>query len=234
MVQMVRKKSLLEILQNQSQFGRLRVLGEVDPIGRDRYVACICECGAECVAAIGSLKRGLTKSCGCYRREFSATKNLRHGERRCDDLTSREYETWRRIIQRTSNPKNPEFHNYGGRGIKVCDRWRLFENFLADMGRRPSDKHSIDRIDNDGSYEPGNCRWATASEQAANTRRVHWVVLNGKKMTLSSAAAISGLPQGTVSKRIASGWPESLWFAKTARSRGGIPADFRADKHWPE
>jgi hypothetical protein len=98
-------------------------------------------------------------------------KWIRHGDSRAAGSTS-EYASWERIIQRSTNPRMHNWKYYGGRGITVCDRWRnSFENFLADMGRKPSPRLSIDRINNDGNYEPGNCRWATQKEQIANRRR---------------------------------------------------------------
>ena len=98
---------------------------------------------------------------------------LTHGENRRGKRTP-EYISWTNLVQRCTNPKNVSFNNYGGRGITVCERWLKFENFLADMGRRPSAKHSLDRYpDNDGNYEPSNCRWATAKQQAHNSRNYH-------------------------------------------------------------
>lgn len=91
-----------------------------------------------------------------------------HGENR----KTIEHSTWQAMIERCSNPNHPRFHRYGGRGIEVCDRWKKYENFLYDMGRRPSSGYSLDRIDNDGNYEPTNCRWATSSQQYANMSKV--------------------------------------------------------------
>lgn len=122
---------------------------------------CECACGVRARVNASDLKHGNTTSCGCR-------ANLKkHGE-----ANSVEYSTWERIKGRCHNPKSRRFKDWGGRGIVVCERWRnSFEAFLEDMGRRPPDKTSIDRIDNDGHYEPGNCRWSTPKEQQNNTRK---------------------------------------------------------------
>jgi len=213
---MTRKKPLSSLLGSRSKFGRLRVLCEATTGNGRRRVTCLCECGNECIVHVSNLTRGLTKSCGCFRREFTTASKTKHGGK-----SSREYETWKRIIQRTTNSKRPDFHLYGARGIRVCERWRSsFSAFLQDMGQRPSDTHSIDRYpDNDGNYEPGNCRWALPGEQAANTRSVRWITINGQKVTLTRAASEIGVAQATLSKRIAAGWPESRWLDPPRRVR---------------
>jgi hypothetical protein len=118
-----------------------------------------------------------------------------------------EYQVWLNMRKRCMSPNNPSYKNYGGRGIKICDRWlKSYENFFSDMGSRPTPKHSIDRINNDGDYEPGNCRWATAAEQTRNVRRNHMVEYNGCRMTLSDASKLAGFNMRTVRTRIKSGW----------------------------
>lgn len=125
---------------------------------------CQCHCGNVFIIDGTALKSG-QRSCGCLQYLLISEANKGHG------LTKTSaHSTWGRIKQRCYNPKCSQYHNYGGRGIKMCDRWQSFENFLADMGQRPADKTSIDRINNDGDYEPGNCRWATSKEQSYNTR----------------------------------------------------------------
>ena len=130
-----------------------------------RLWLCQCDCGAMAIVQAGYLRQGDTKSCGCLQRELSAARLRTHS-----DIFSPEYRVWRAMKSRCFNQRAPAWKNYGGRGITVCERWLKYEHFRADMGPRPAGT-SIDRINNDGNYEPGNCRWATRAQQNNNTRR---------------------------------------------------------------
>lgn len=148
------------------RYGRLTVIAQSPSRGKGVEWLCQCDCGNQTVVRSIAMVIGNTRSCGCLRVDAVVRRNLTHGMRHTPT-----YNSWASMIQRTCNPRHPSWKNYGGRGVTVCDRWlHSFEDFLADMGARPPGL-SIDRIDNDGNYEPGNCRWATRSQQNSNTRR---------------------------------------------------------------
>lgn len=194
------------------RFGRLTIVKRAyvnDAFAGARWL-CRCDCGGETITRGGNLHSGKTRSCGCLQREVASklgkTKpGLLHGDS-ASNLTP-EYRAWNAMLNRCRNSKVPSYPEYGGRGIKVCDRWReSYPNFLFDMGRRPSPSHSLDRKDNNGNYEPSNCRWATRLEQDFNKRCTKMIKYRGETITALDAARISGLGIKTINRRIRRGW----------------------------
>lgn len=176
------------------KFHRLVVLSDAPKThdGRRRY-NCLCDCGKRCVTLGYLLRAGETRSCGCYLRE-RITKHGLHN--------SSTWKSWNHMQQRCENPKNDNFPRYGGRGITRCKRWREFTNFLADMGLKPSPKHSLERIDNTKGYSPENCRWATHAEQMSNTSWNRKLTLNGKTQTVAQWERELGFTKSTIYSRI--------------------------------
>jgi hypothetical protein len=182
------------------RFGRLVVTGRnYESVSRYAMWNFTCDCGGAGITRTSSLNNGHTKSCGCIQKESASSfAKATHGLR-----GSSEYRIWSLIKDRCLNSKTKAFRYYGGRGITVCDRWKdSFENFIEDMGPRPSPKHSIDRTNNDGNYEPGNCRWATRVQQMNNKRSNVNITFNGVTKTAAQWSREVSVRSATLRARI--------------------------------
>lgn len=190
-------------------FGRWTVIQFVERVQGTRHWMwkCQCRCGTERSVDQSQLKNGASKSCGCAQREAvirAGEASKTHGMSK----SAPEYYVWCSMKQRCTNPNVKNWDAYGGRGITVCARWMdSFEAFFADMGRRPSPAHSIDRVDNDGNYEPGNCQWKPFGAQMRNRRSNITVQYMGREMVLSDAAKLAGVKYSTARMRLKKGWP---------------------------
>lgn len=184
-----------------SRYRRLVVLEQVTRHAPIKW-KCRCDCGKIIVAIGKSLAQGSADSCGCLRAERLSKSKTKHGA--CGTGT---YRVWMHMRQRCENPTDNGFPDYGGRGIRVCERWRKsFSSFFEDMGEKPTGK-SINRINNDGNYEPSNCKWATESEQANNRRGNRVLEFKGKRLTVSQWSMELGLSQKALRSRVQMGWP---------------------------
>lgn len=169
--------------------------------------ACDC-CGGRIETTAKRVASGRGRYCSKLCRAKRA--NAKHGHNTREHGASRTHRTWAHMLQRCTNPKNDSFHLYGGRGITVCEQWRSFDAFLADMGERPEGT-SLDRIDVNGNYEPANCRWATEREQKGNKRSNFMVTYQGQRICLAHLAQQLGMGTPTLRQRVLAGWPEDRW-----------------------
>lgn len=194
------KKSLIGLVGKK--FGKLTICSFLEPTiypsgGVKNIALCKCDCGVNIQVILSNIKKGHTKSCGCISKEKA--NGTTHGE----SHKSLEYNSWIGMRNRCCYIKHNRYNLYGGRGIKVCDRWlNSYENFLADMGRKPTPQHSIDRIDVNGNYEPSNCRWATNKEQCNNRKSNRNITYNGVTKSITYWAEHFGINIGTLRKRI--------------------------------
>ncbi len=202
---------------------KLKVDGEapsyIDSSGRRfSQSQCTCECGKRVIVRNRGLRSGEARSCGCLRQELCKASKTKHGNSgTAQRRASGTYISWCGMIRRCTNPKEKGYHNYGGRGITVCERWRTsFENFLADMGERPSHL-MIDRINNDGNYEPGNCKWSDRKTQRRNSREAHIVTVGDFTGCLADACAHFGISYQRTLMRIYRGWSVEDAFAPESR-----------------
>ena len=186
------------------RFGRLTVIRRAPDGAKVRWF-CRCDCGVDRIVQAGDLVAGKTKSCGCLSAEIAKEKRI-HPKHLHYEL-----DVWKTMIQRCTNQNSASFTRYGARGIRVADRWvgrDGFRNFIADMGNRPSADYSIDRIDNDGDYEPVNCRWATRTEQSNNTRTNRKLTFQGETKTLADWSRCLGMNYYTLHTRLRHGWSD--------------------------
>jgi len=188
------------------RYDRWLVLEFVGILGKARIWKCRCDCGKERLVSTRDLRKGRSRSCGCFAIEV---RSINGNARRTHGLKSTpEYRAWCDMISRCENEARSAWPDYGGRGISVCERWRKsFEMFLSDVGRRPTPQHSLDRKNNDGGYSSDNVRWATRIEQANNKRGLRYVVINGERMTIADAARHTGLHYNTFIGRLNRGQP---------------------------
>lgn len=183
--------------------GRLIFVAETAPRGVVRRGIFRCQCGTEREFSITWVVAGRTISCGCLRKERAAVAHTKHGEA---STPSPEYRSWRSMRARCLDESHIAYPRYGGRGIGICERWDSYPAFLADMGRKPTPAHTIERIDGNLGYEPGNCRWATRKEQALNTVRNRRLTVGGVRRTLSQWSEATGISLDTIIRRLDAGW----------------------------
>jgi len=185
------------------RFGRWTVVSRYPIKSKNGSICwnCVCLCGQKRIIRSSSLKSSATKSCGCLKVDKVKVQNKTHGL-----SESKEYSIWKAMRMRCNNPDHPSYKNYGGRGIKVCKRWnKSFSAFISDIGKRPSPKHTIERINNDGNYCPENCCWATRDRQSRNSRQTHLITYAEKTQCITDWAKEWNINRNTFAALIAKG-----------------------------
>lgn len=200
---------MVRISLEGKRFGRLTVIKDLPSAtgstGHKKTMSlCICSCGREVIRSNVCLRHGRTTSCGCFRSERAKQTPLKHGHTK-QRVFSKTYQSWACMISRCTNPNTTAFKHYGGRGIKTCDRWLEFENFLADMGERPEGK-TLSRNNNDGNYEPSNCCWDTPANQARNRRSSRIITVFGKTDCVKALCEHFGANYKRTLARLKLGW----------------------------
>lgn len=200
------------------RFGRLTAISHVSTSRSGSKWLFSCDCGAEKEIRVSNVKNGHTSSCGCLHRERSKDANTSHNMSR-----TKIYKVWASMVSRCSNPDDHAFEHYGARGINVCDQWKAsFARFLEDMGQRPTDGHSIERVNNDLGYGPGNCVWIKQERQAQNTRKVRRFSFRGSVMTLRQISEHYGMPLASLNRRLEAGWTIERAVMQPLRPTGSI------------
>lgn len=195
-------------------FGKLYVVKRSNKPG---FWICRCACGKICEKHRGKIISGHTRSCGCLRSANAKLRFTKHGV----SYKIPEYRTWVSMKARCLCPSSSSYHLYGAKGIIVCDRWlHSFENFLSDVGYRPSNQHSLDRINPMGNYEPSNVKWSTRIEQASNKTTNKTLRYNGKIMTLAEIARTGSVPYLVFYRRLKKNWPIDLALTAPYKKRG--------------
>lgn len=198
---MCHNASLMVIDITGQVYGRLKVVRQVE--GRLRGSSlweCACECGGKKVTSSNMLRTGHAKSCGCLNLDSQKATHTKHGM-----VETPEHAAWKDMKARCLNPNAQNYNRYGGRGITICSRWlQSFQNFFDDMGKRPKGM-TLERKENNGNYEPGNCIWADRFQQANNTRRNRFIEFNGERHTVSQWARIKGVPRFKIRDLLDSG-----------------------------
>jgi len=196
------------------RFGRLTVIDRCGSRSNNPLWNCKCDCGETKQVVSSCLARGKTQSCGCLAKMVQPS-NLIHGM-----SSSKEYFVWQAIKKRCLTKRHPAYRNYGGRGISISKEWvESFAAFIAHVGPRPNPSDTIDRIDNDGNYEPGNVRWVSRSENNSNRRNTIFVIVDGQKVPLSMAVKINGKPYNVVKNRLDRGWHVDMALTSPVKER---------------
>lgn len=195
-------------------FGFLTVMSRAEnsAAGKARWL-CRCTCGAQATVVGSALSNGSVKSCGRHKATDAAIRFRKHGQ-----SGTRTYQAWSNMRRRCTDPSIRQYKDYGGRGITVCERWDSFPNFLSDMGEVPVGT-SLDRINNDGNYEPGNCRWATRIQQSHNSRRPRLFTIGDVTDSINGWAKRTGIDTVTILERLERGWPTEEALTAKATNR---------------